>query len=590
VNALPIPESAFRQIKPTLDQLDPKALLWLSGYCAGLSAPGLNTGGLIAPTDTAAAPAWIVYGSQTGNAKRLAERLAAQCADKQIPHHLANLSKFTLKQLSQAQQIFFVISTQGEGEPPDDAKEFLTRLKNAKPDSLSTLSFGVLALGDSSYPQFCATGHQVHQALVSAGATAVWPVAECDVDTATVADPWIFTALNFISANALPTSDSTGIAADLSHAKPAPSATYDNPLPITLSQSHLLTSSDASDPVLHLEFALPTHGFDYEPGDSLGIYAPNPASLITLLLKHNRLDPNEVISSGTQSHRLTDWLASYKDLTRISKALLTWIGEHHEPAFKGQLLGQLIQSKQVDAKDQVIDLFQRFSIQLSAAELLQVLLNKTPRLYSISSDPTQTGEIHLTVKPLRYSHRQWEHIGATSTALTSLPPNATVNAFIEKNERFRLPANPRTDIICIAAGTRIAPFRAFIQARRTHAERGRSWVIFGSRHRETDFLYQQEWLDALRHQELTQFSAAFSRDQPEKVYVQHKIKEHASELWAWLQKGAHLYICGQANPMATDVQQTLLEVIQTEGGFTATDAKAYLDHLATEQRYSKDVY
>jgi len=583
----PISAAEFLQLEPNLRRLSPNGLLWLSGYCAGLAANEPQTA-----LETALPNAVVVvFASQTGNAKRLAERYAQVLTTRGITATLKSFNKLSIKELKQTSVLWAVVSTQGDGEPPDDSRDLLTKLQRSA-ESLDKLRYAVLALGDSSYPKFCETGRQFEEQLQRLGAQPLSARVDCDVDFEDSAVTWMESQANWAERELKTNPRDT--AANI-HLMPTVKnnriqASRDAPLALTVSHVQPLTSEQASQRVLHVELALPADGFAYQAGDSLGVYMPSSRVLVEQLLAFLSVDSTLLVTRKDKTLPITTWLTDELDITRIGRGLFDLIAQYGHLDFHNKNYAQLLKDNVISEQDQPLTLLTRLNLPITAHELVNALLPKTPRLYSISSDPQISDAIHLTVAVVEYAHQGTVLRGHASASLADAKPGSVVAAFIEPNERFRLPQDPLKDVIVIGAGTGIAPFRAFLQARQALQQRGRFWVFFGTRQREHDFLYQTEWLEAIKTGEVERFSAAFSRDQAEKIYVQDRLREASAELWQWLSNGAYLYVCGKANPMARDVHQTLVDILCSEGQQSQDSAELMLQAWAAERRYLRDVY
>ena len=573
------------------DGMDSTALLWASGYLAGM-ARALPAHSLAPVAAVAAQPATIVYGSQTGNAKRAAEALLAKLQAAHLPARLLRADAYPLRELADETLLYVVVSTQGDGDPPDDARAFLEFLEGRRAPALKKLRFAVLALGDSSYPQFCAIGRRIDQRLQSLGGERIADCADADLDVETVSTPWTETVARIagdLLKPAAPLATVTTlrplVAAVASHsrAKPFASAVLAN---------QRITLGATSKDVRHLELALDGSGLSYEPGDALGVWPRNPQRLVDAVLQATSLDGDADVRVGDDALPLREWLLGKRELTRVARPFLAALAERSgDEALAGVLhpdnapaLATLL------ANQQAIDLLQRHRADWDAASLVAALRPLQPRLYSIASSRKIVGdEAHLTVAHVEYDTEGETRWGAASHLLASLEEGETLPVYIEANERFRLPADPSRDIIMIGAGTGIAPFRGFVQERSAVGGNGRNWLFFGAPHQRSDFLYQLEWQRALKDGQLDRIELAFSRDSAPKTYVQQRIAEQASALHDWLQGGAHLYVCG-AIAMAKDVHAALLDVVAAHNGGNREAATDFLDTLARDGRYARDVY
>ncbi|MBS0396192.1 MAG: flavodoxin domain-containing protein, partial [Proteobacteria bacterium] len=510
--------------------------------------------------------------------------------------HLASTADFPARQLAGERLVYLVASTHGDGEPPDDARAFVDFLGARRAPRLESLAYAVLALGDSSYPQFCATGRLLDERLAALGARRVAVRAEADVDLEATAATWIDQSIASARAELAdtPAPEAPRLAVVTPLRAPAPAlAGRDAPLEVELIENRRITSRHAERDVRHLVLALPERGFEYEPGDALGIRVENPVATVARILELTRLDPAEPVAHSGATRPLGEWLALHREVARVARPLLERLAERSGSAELAALLtgGQAPELRALLASHQVPDLLRRFPTTWTAEALVGALHPLAPRLYSVASSRRETpDEAHLTVAVIDYRHDGERRVGPASWQLASAPAGTRLRAFVEPNPRFRVPADGRRDAIMIGPGTGVAPFRGFLQQRLADGAPGRNWLVFGGRHRERDFLYQLEWQEALKRRALHRLDVAFSRDQAHKVYVQDRLREHGRELWAWLESGAHLYVCGDAARMAGDVHAALVEVVARHGARSAEDAQAYLAGLAESRRYARDVY
>ncbi|MGN2244280.1 assimilatory sulfite reductase (NADPH) flavoprotein subunit [Frateuria sp. GZRR33] len=579
------------------DGLAPEQLYWVAAWSAarasharqGTSHPGN-------PAETARAQRLtILYGSQTGNAKRLAEQLAARGEAAGLPVRLVRADAYPQRELARETHLLIVISTQGEGEPPDDARGFVEFVLGKRAPRLADLHYAVLGLGDSSYPQFCAIGGLLDARLAELGASRFAPMGEADVDIDQVAVPWSAEALEQAREALGKMSSPSATHSATVHALPTRSMhSREQPFAATVLANQRIVSRDSERAVHHLELSLGGSGLRYAPGDAIGIWPTNPPALVEQWLQALRLDGAQEITHEGRTLPLAQWLGRERELTRLTRA---FVAAHAAASGHADLMRVLRKEHAASfaellASHQPIDLLRRHPVPWRADDLVAALRPLTPRLYSIASSPRAVGEeeVHLTVARVEYEAFGLPHLGAASAFLSSTEDDATVPVFIEANERFRLPADDSRDIIMIGPGTGVAPFRSFVQDRRETGARGRNWLVFGNRHFTRDFLYQVEWQEALKGGALHRLDLAFSRDGAHKVYVQDRLREQGRELYAWLEGGAHLYVCGDANHMAKDVHGALIDIAVAHGGHSPDAAREWLADLLTQGRYARDVY
>ncbi|WEN16855.1 assimilatory sulfite reductase (NADPH) flavoprotein subunit [Rhodanobacter sp. AS-Z3] len=585
-------------------------LYWVAAWSAA-QAEQVQRGGTVA----ALAPAvqvgerlTIVFGSQTGNARRIATALASRSEALGLPMRLLRADAYPQRELAQERHLLVVVSTQGDGEPPDDTRGLFEFITGKRAPKLPALRFAVLGLGDSSYPQFCTVGRQLDERLAELGASRLHPFGEADLEFELIAEPWseqvVERARDLLKPVATPAR-----VTPLHVVPPASAYSREQPFSATVLANQRIVSRDSARDIRHLELSLEGSGLHYQPGDALGVWPRNPSALVEQWLDVLQLDGAQEVVLKNRSQSLRQWLERDREITRLHRgfiAALATIGGHAELAELLQLERAAPLTRML-ADDQPIDLLQRYPATWQAETLLDALRPLTPRLYSIASSSAAVGdEVHLTVAVVDYQVDGQPRWGAATSLLAASDEDAQLEIFIEPNERFRLPADDSRDVIMIGPGTGVAPFRAFVQERRERAGSGRNWLFFGNRHFASDFLYQVEWQQALQDGALHRLDLAFSRDAdlPErphkdlrdvardshKTYVQDRLRERGGELYTWLEGGAHLYVCGDAKQMARDVHAALIDVVVTHGGQSAEAAEAWLGDLLQQGRYARDVY
>ena len=575
--------------------LAPAELYWIAAYSAA-AARQPAPAGLAAVGEPSSAPAdrlTIVYGSQTGNSRRLAERFAASAETAGLPARLLRAGAYPLRELAQERHLLVVISSQGDGDPPDDAIAFCEFIAGRRAPKLPHLKFAVLGLGDSSYPKYCAVSRALDARFAELGGSRLVELGEADVDFESVASAWSARALE-TARDALGSPQPARTLRAVSEAPARPLHTRERPFAAAVLENQRIVSRDSERDVRHIELSLEGSGLHYEAGDALGVWPRNPRPLVDQWLATLQLDGAAEVEHGGKRLPLARWLGEEREITRLTRPLVA----AQAAATKHAGLQRLLEPEQradfaaLLESHQPIDLLREFPAAWDAAELVAALRPLTPRLYSIASSPKAVGpdEVHLTVAVVEYVAHGSAHYGAASSFLAAAGEDATVPVFIESNERFRLPADGSRDVIMIGPGTGVAPFRAFVQEREATAASGRNWLFFGNRHFARDFLYQVEWQEALHRGNLSRLDLAFSRDQARKYYVQQRLRENGRELYAWLREGAHLNVCGDSAHMARDVHEALLEIVATHGGLSADDARAWLADLLQQGRYARDVY
>jgi len=585
----PLSDEQQRQLNQVLSTLNTQQLAWVSGYLYGLSQSGVQS---VATSAAVAAPGGsltILYGSQTGNAKGVASAIQAQAKAHGLPVTLTSMADYKPKQLKKESHLLVIVSTYGEGEPPESAVDLFEQLKKGKIGKLEGLKFAVLGLGDSSYEFFCQTGKDFDDFLSKAGAERIHELASLDVDYQDAAKAWGEQAVNAVAATLSAGAATASVAGSVQQAIGHSQYHKENPFPAKLSVNQKITGRDSTKDIRHIEINLEESGITYQPGDALGIWFDNDADLVGEVLALTGLSGDETTAQGPLRAALT----RHFELTRLHGGFITGLADISDNAALKDLAGDKAQVNALVASAQVVDVLKRFPSSLSADQLVKLLRPLTPRLYSIASAQSEVEEeVHLTVGVVRYPQEDGtvRSGGASSYLADRLAEEAEVRVFVEHNDNFRLPANPDTPVIMVGPGTGIAPFRAFMQEREAQGAEGKNWLIFGNPHFTQDFLYQVEWQRYVKSGLLSKISLAFSRDQANKIYVQDRLREAGLELYQWLEAGAHFYVCGDANQMAKDVQEALLDVISDHGHKSREEAEEYLSELRRAKRYQRDVY
>ncbi|MFT4198109.1 MAG: assimilatory sulfite reductase (NADPH) flavoprotein subunit [Pseudoxanthomonas sp.] len=608
----PLPEDRKVLLAQVLEGLDAASLWWLSGYAAGLAqaSGGTPTANALhalpagAPQAGAGARATVVFGTQTGNARRAAEALAAELEGAGLGVRLLRADAYPTRELAGERLLYLVVSTQGEGDPPDDSIGLSEFLLGRRAPKLPELKYAVLGLGDSSYADFCGISRRLDARLAELGGQRLFPAGEADLDIESVAAPWRAQALE--QAKLLLQSAAAAVhSATVTPLRPAATHAYSpqHPFAAEVLANQPISGRDFKGPafgrygeadkqVRHLELSLEGSGLRYEPGDALGIVQRNPEAVIAPVLEALHLDGSQPVRVDGSERPLHEWLAAHRELTRLARPFLA---AHAALARADELNALLAPDRSAElaallAGHQLVDVLRRWPADWEPEALLAALRPLAPRLYSIASSRKRVGEeVHLTVDVLGYHAHGIDHAGSASGFLAGLAEGEHAPVYVEANERFRVPADASRDIVMIGPGTGVAPFRGFVQERAESGASGRNWLFFGAQHFNTGFLYQTEWQEALQRGELHRIDLAFSRDQADKVYVQQRLRERGRELFDWLQNGAHLYVCG-AIAMGKDVHAALQEIVAEHAGLDAEGAHEYLSGLQREGRYARDVY
>ncbi len=586
----------LEQLTKLTSSLSKEQQLWVSGYLAGL---GAQQGGnaLSQPVSAAASSQdslTILYGSRTGNGEGLAKKALRLAEERGLNAVLKNMETFKIRDLQTEKNVLVIVSTHGDGVPPFSAQELHEYIYGKRAPKLATTNFAVLALGDSSYFQFCKTGKDFDEQLEKLGANRVAPILTCDLDFEEPAEVWFNSTLAIFAeklgtsanAGAVQSNTSAGIGSEVvKYSKK-------NPFKAPIFDRVSLHGKADERQTIHLELATDDAGLSYEPGDSAAIIPLNTKKIIEEVLQATGLDAQEEVTLNGINKTLYSALRRDLELSKITTDVVKRFLELAPNAELQKQIDDPAKFKDYLYGRDVVDLFHENPTKISAAELVKLLRPIQPRSYSISSSPAACpGELHLTVSVVNYEKSGRNKRGACSNYLSEIALDEEhVPIFIESNPNFRLPQNEETPIVMIGAGTGIAPYRAFIQHRELSEKRGKSWLFFGNRNFETEFLYQAEWHNFLKSGALSKMNVAFSRDGEKKEYVQHRLIENSAELFKWLEEGAHFYICGDMNNMAGDVQKALLKIIEKEGSLNREKAEEYITKLQREKRLQLDVY
>jgi sulfite reductase (NADPH) flavoprotein alpha-component len=603
----------INKLLPTLTEAQ---INWLSGFLTFYRAG--NTGGAAAQLATAVAlettaavaeapaaqavpqlprEATILFGSQTGNAQRLAGRLAEKLKGQGFDITLSAMNQYKTNKLKEVPYLFIVASTHGEGDPPDNAITFHEFLHSKRAPKLEGAKFAVLALGDTSYEFFCKTGQDFDARLAELGAQRIVDRVDCDVDFEDAAAGWLAAVEGAVSAAAAAAAPAASNTASAAAPEAAGESEYSraNPFLAEVLDNLNLNGRGSDRETRHLEISLEGSGLTYAPGDAVGVYPQNDPVLVDEIIAALQWNADEAVVTGKagETSPLRSALLHHYEITVLTKPLL-----EKAVAFSGNSkLAELVNNKEelkayMNGRD-LLDLLRDFAPwTLKAADIATLLRKLPPRLYSIASSvEAHPEEVHLTIRKVEYETHGRERKGVCSVyASERLQPGDKLPIFIQQNPNFKPPVNPDTPVIMVGPGTGVAPFRAFLEDREESGAQGQTWLFYGDRHFVTDFLYQTDWQRMLKAGVLSKLDVAFSRDSDEKVYVQQRMLENGAELYQWLQNGAHVYVCGDEKHMAHDVHNALLSIIEQHGGKSADEAAAYVSTLQEQGRYQRDVY
>lgn len=587
----PLKEDQLKAFKNLVNSSSQEQLIWMSGYLEGrLDAGGISPGNNDKNTHETIPQSniklTILYGTETGRSRELAQKLSDKAAFKGIAANVYNMYDYDAGNLGQEENVAIIVSTHGEGDPPDMAEDFYKFLTSDAASPLDNLNYSVLALGDKSYKNFCQSGEDIDYALRELGAVRINQLVKCDVDYERDSEIW----MNNFLLNVQP-SDQEESEDEEPVGKEKVEYSKSNPFMATIKEKVRINGKDSDKEVYHLVLSLYDSGLEYQPGDSVGIFTKNPDQLVELILQQAQFDPEKSITIDEKELSIRDALTHHLEITVLTFDLLS----RYQALSQDSKLKDLLED---DGKlddylygHDLLDLLQDFPCQLTENKLLEMLRPIPPRLYSIASSMDNVGEeVHATVSVVRYQRKDRLRKGACSSYLADdLDVGDLIPVYIDKNPGFKLPLNG-DKMIMVGAGTGIAPYRAFMQQRESDGVKGNTWLFFGARHLQSDFLYQNEWKKYQDKEYLERMEVAFSRDQDKKVYVQHRLMENEEELFEWIDNGACFYICGDKKNMAEGVNEALLDIIQNQAGMNREQAKQYMKEMKREKRLQVDVY
>jgi sulfite reductase (NADPH) flavoprotein alpha-component len=540
----------------------------MNGYLSGIIMQGAGKQPAAAPAKTAVNKITIVYGTETGNSKRLATNFASKAKKNGINAKVVGMDQYRMNDLSKEEYFFSIVSTHGDGEPPAAAKKFYDHI-HQNGYKLPKLKYGVLALGDTSYPLFCKTGEDVDNQLQHLGGSRIVPLQKCDIDFDDDANSWFDNALKALSSNG----GTASVTAPAATKKPAGKKIYNS----TVLTNINLNDYGSAKETYHIELA--ADDIEYKPGDSIGIVPENPIQTVDAIISIGGIEREKPM--GYKNEVLPLWELLHKKLN------ISYLPERVVKQY-AEIIHQDIPPMRID----LLDLLRIYPVKNAAQfkDVIGILEPIIPRLYSIASSPeAHSGEVHITVAKSFYKINNETRCGITSDFLSRLKVDSTLNFYVHPNNQFRLPEEDK-NIIMIGPGTGIAPFRSFIAERDATGASGKNWLFFGEQHFVTDFLYQTEIQNWLETGVLSKVDVAFSRDQKEKVYVQHKMYKNGERFFEWLDSGAYVYVCGSKDPMSVDVENSILKIIEDFGNRSKDEAVEYLDMMKEDGRYLKDVY
>lgn len=588
-------QEQWRLVEGLSRSLAPEQMHWLSGYFAGLGVGARASVQQPAqPLPPQARKLTILYGTETGNAAELAHQLEAAARDRRLEPVVVDMADYKVRQLGQEQDLLIVVSTYGEGDPPQPATGFFEFVEGRKAPKLDGVRFAVLALGDSTYEYYCQAGKRLDARIEELGGSRLAQRVDCDIDYEDPATAWIASIVAQLAKDAEVAPAPAPVIAGATTRSAPPAHDKRNPFPAPVIENIAIVGRGSTKETRHIEFSLAGSGLTYEPGDALGIAASNDPAVVAALLDALRLPAEATFDLKGQTVQLGEALTHRFEITALTPRFLGYWAMLSEAA----ALRQLQQEDRAGERSvflrthHIIDIVRRFPVEgLMPQGFVTALRPLQPRLYSLASSlAAAPDEAHLTVAPVRYTLHGEPRSGVASGLLADrAAPDSQLPVYIQSNPHFRLAADD-VPIIMIGAGTGVAPYRAFLQEREARGAGGRSWLFFGERNFRTDFLYQTEWQGWLKDGALSRMDVAFSRDGAGKIYVQHRMKEQARDLFAWLEEGAHVYVCGDAANLAPDVHEALIDIVAGAARTPREAAEDYVRSLQSDRRYQRDVY
>lgn len=596
-------EDQQKLLNELLSKLDKQQGLWLGGYLTGVNMAStannneavqettINTSTNSSSANNAGPKIKILFGSRTGNSKQAATDAYNKALSLGIGAELVDMNDYSARKLKKEKYVLFVVSTDGEGEPPLPAEDLHSFLHAKNAPKLSDLNYSVLALGDSSYKQYCQTGKDIDHRLEELGATRIYNRVDCDLDFTDTAQQWQDEVLNLLKSE-VGTSEQIAKQATANAPKANDLYNIKSPLKAEVINKVKLNGQGSNKETLHVELSIEDSGLTYEPGDSLSIISPNRKELVNDILEITNIRKDSLIKIGEREVNIVDALTHEYEITVLTRDVLDKYSQYLLTDGLNKVLSDDDYLADFIYGRDLLDLLTEFPTILSPNEFISILRKMQPRQYSIASSyNANPEEVHLTIGAVRYERNSRLHNGKASTFVADqIDTNDPLSVFVSKNESFRLPKTTSTPIIMVGSGTGIAPFRSFLQEREISENAGKSWLFFGEQHFATDFLYQTDFQKYLKKGVLTQMDVAFSRDQEHKVYVQNKIEASSREVFHWLEDGAHFYLCGDKDTMAKDVKSALINVIRKEGKLEQKAAEDYFKQLRKAGRFQEDIY
>lgn len=558
---------------------------WLSGFLSEMLS---STTGAASEQDGPALPVTILVGSQTGNAEGCAKKMAKELNGGRFETEVVDMGQYDSGRLAGEKNLLIITSTYGDGEPPDNAADLYEFIHSDKAPEMKGVRYSVLSLGDTEYPDFCKCGIDFDNRLEALGAERFYERVDCDVDYEEPFAAWRKGIVESLGGAQLATTPAAVEEEVVPYGKK-------NPFPSPILRNYNLNGAGAEKETHHVELSLEGSGMEYVVGDALGVCPVNPEEQVDEILNSLPFNTNEEVPlPGGGEASLREALTTSYDIRSLTPKLLQAWQERSGSPF----LRSVVETQDRKVMNEfcwgreLIDLVTEYPADFSdGEEFLTVLKKLQPRLYSISSSPNaHPGEVHLTIAIVRYHSHGRQRGGVCSTFLADRSEGLQPGSFVHHNKAFRLVEDDNAPIIMVGPGTGVAPFRAFLEERRVRGATGKNWLLFGNPYRKTDFLYEEEFIQMQKEGVLSRLDLAFSRDQEQKIYVQHRMEEEGALMWEWLEGGACFYVCGDASRMAKDVDASLHRVVEKHGGKSEDEARDYVKAMKKERRYQRDVY
>ncbi|WP_343152516.1 assimilatory sulfite reductase (NADPH) flavoprotein subunit [Buchnera aphidicola] len=592
----PLNESEKKTLDTLSKNLSEEKKIWLSGYFWGMSKLSKNKNlDLNNPVKKDNNPITILCASQTGNAK-IASKVVKEVFDSyELPSVLINVCDYKIKNINKEKLLILIISTHGEGEPPEEALLLYKFLFSKRHIDMNLVNYSVFGLGDSSYDFFCKAGKDFDNRISQLGGKKLLNRIDADVEYMELIKEWSVKLSKIIKDKffiSIKNNEEKQNFEKIDNKKIEKIFDRENPFSGVILSNKRITGRNSNKIINHIEIDLQDSKITYTPGDVLGVWYKNDCISIKNLLKILKIESTTKVFFKNKKESIFDLLREKFEITINTKKIIESYNYFAKSNALQSVLSNVIEIKKYTQNISFLEMVYQNPTRMTANELISFLRPLTPRLYSISSSQKEINdEIHITVGLLKYqiNNRIYKG-GASNYLINELKEEQKVSIFVQENKNFRLPSNTDTSIIMISAGTGIAPYRSFMQERENTKSKGKNWLFFGNQYFTEDFLYQIEWQRYFKNKLLTKVSLAWSRDQKEKIYVQHKIREHGLSVWEWIKSGAYIYVCGDAFNMAKEVEQTLLSIFEQYGNMNKKSAEEFLFTLRNKKRYQRDVY